>query len=147
MTFILSARIGLRARTEIRGSGRIVWMLASDAADGAIFVYLEDVAPGQRPITRSQPQVEDPHKLQYEPLSAVPSSSLDEVQPLVPRKPVELKIPMWSTSLVVRKGLRLRIALTGQIRVSGDTRQAVMRWTVYRQRALSSCVDLRMRSR
>jgi predicted acyl esterase len=129
--------------------------VASSAADGAFFVYLEDVAPDGRVTLLDDGQqravggkLEVPHKLPYEPLSAATSISRDEAKPLVPGEPVELKIRMWPTSLVVRKGHQLRIALAGadtgfrRYPPFGD-----VTWTVFRQQALNSYVDLPMRSR
>jgi hypothetical protein len=140
---------------EITGSPLVTLQVASTAADGAFFAYLEDVAPDGRVTLLDDGQMravsrklEDPHKLQYVTLNAVPGNSREEAEPLVPGTPVELKIFLWPTSLVVRKNHRLRIAMAGadtcfrRYPPTGD-----VKWTVYRQRALASYVDLPMRSR
>jgi hypothetical protein len=145
----------LETDVEISGSPLVTLQVASSAPDGAFFVYLEDVAPDgrvtllddgqQRAVTHKQ---QDPHTPQAEPLSGVPTSSRDEVKALVSGVPFELKIQMWPTSLVVRKGHQLRIALAGadtgfrRYPPFGD-----VTWAVYRQRGLNSYVDLPMRSR
>jgi hypothetical protein len=145
----------LETDVEISGSPLVTLQVASSAPDGAFFVFLEDVAPDgrvtllddgqQRAVTHKQ---QDPHTPQAEPLSGVPTSSRDEVKALVSGVPFELKIQMWPTSLVVRKGHQLRIALAGadtgfrRYPPFGD-----VTWAVYRQRGLNSYVDLPMRSR
>jgi hypothetical protein len=145
----------LSTEVEITGSPMVAMQIVSSATDGAFFAYLEDVAPDGRVTLLDDGQMravsrklEDPHKLQYQPLNAAPTTSREQAEPLVPGKPVELKMFMWPTSLVVQKGYRFRIALAGadicfrRYPSTGD-----VKWTVYRQRALASYVDLPMRSR
>jgi putative CocE/NonD family hydrolase len=141
---------------EISGSPVVALEVASTAPDGAFFAYLEDVAPdghvtyldeGElRAVNRKQM---DAHERPYNSLGPTSSNSRRDAQPLVPGKPVELKFCMWPASILLRRGHEIRVALAG-----ADA--AVFRryppggnvtWTVYRQRALASYVELPMRPR
>lgn len=141
---------------EISGSPVVVLEVASTATDGAFFAYLEDVAPdghvtyldeGQlRAISRKQVDVRE---RPYNSLGPASGNFRRDAEPLVTGKPTELKFSMWPTSILLRKGHQIRVALAG-------TDAAVFRryppagdvsWTVYRQRALTSYVELPMRRR
>jgi putative CocE/NonD family hydrolase len=139
----------------ITGSPVMTLEVVSTAADGAFFAYLEDVAPDGRVTFLDDGEqraagckLADPHKLPYVELGPGSSESREDAQPLVPGKPAELKFSMWPTSVVLRKGHRIRIALAGQDTCfrryppAGD-----VTWTVYRQATLASYVELPMRAR
>jgi hypothetical protein len=145
----------LSTDVEISGSPSVTLGITSTAADGAFFAYLEDVAPDGRVTLFDDGELRavcrrltDPDKLPYVPLGPVAGSSRGEAQPLVPGRPVELKFSLWPTSVVLRKGHRIRIALAGADAVfhryppAGD-----VIWTVYRHARLASYVELPMRSR
>jgi uncharacterized protein len=141
---------------EISGSPRVVLEVASTAVDGAFFAYLEDVAPdGQvtyldegelRAVNRKQM---DARAAPYISPSPASSGSRRDAQPLVPGKPAELKFCMWPTSVLLRKGHQIRIALAGAD--AGVFRRYPaadgVTWTVHRQRALASYLELPMRQR
>ena len=146
----------LATDVEISGSPVVVLEVASTATDGAFFAYLEDVAPdghvtyldeGElRAIDRKQT---DTHELQYKSPGRVSSSSRHNAQPLVTGKPAELQIGMWPTSVLLRKGHQIRIAIAGAD--AGNFRRyppaGDVTWTVYRQSGLSSYAELPMRRR
>ena len=110
----------LTTDVEISGSPVVVLEVASTVTDGAFFAYLEDVAPdghvtyldeGElRAINRKQM---DTHERPYNSPGSASSSSHHNAQPLVPGEPAELKIGMWPTSILLRKGHQIRIALAG----------------------------------
>ena len=146
----------LATDVEISGSPMVVLEVASTATDGAVFAYLEDVAPdghvtyldeGElRAVNRKQM---DAHERPYNSLCPASSNSRRDAQPLVPGKPAELKFSMWPTSILLRKGHQIRVALAGadagvfrRYPPAGD-----VTWTVYRQSALASYVELPMRPR
>jgi uncharacterized protein len=52
-------------------------------------------------------------KRPYNPLGPAPSNSRHDAQPLVPGKPAELKFCMWPTSVLLRKGHQIRVAIAG----------------------------------
>jgi putative CocE/NonD family hydrolase len=146
----------LATDVEISGSPLLVLNVASTATDGAIFAYLEDVGPdghvtyldeGElRAINRKQI---DTHERPYNSPCAASGSSRHNALPLVPGEPAELKICMWPTSILLRKGHQIRVALAGAD--AGTFRRyppvGDVTWTVYRQRGLGSYVELPMRQR
>jgi hypothetical protein len=141
---------------EISGSPVVVLKVASTATGGAFFVYLEDVAPdghvtyldeGElRAINRKQMDI---HKRPYNSPGFASCSSRRDAQPLVPGEPAELKIGMWPTSILLRKGHQIRIALAGAD--AGTFRRyppvGDVTWTVFRQGTLASYVELPLRPR
>jgi predicted acyl esterase len=77
------------------------------------------------------------------------NTSRRDAQPLIPGKPAELKFCMWPTSILLRKGHAIRVALAGadvavfrRYPPEGDAT-----WMVYRRRTLASYVELPMRPR
>jgi hypothetical protein len=146
----------LATDVEISGSPAVILEVASTATDGAFFAYLEDVAPdghvtyldeGElRAINRKQM---DAHKRPYNSPGSASSSSRRDTRPLVPGESAELKIGMWPTSVLLRKGHQIRIALAGS---DGGTFRRYppvgdVTWTVYRESGLWSYVELPMRQR
>jgi predicted acyl esterase len=53
------------------------------------------------------------HERPYNPLGPAPSKSRHDAQPLVPGKPAELKFCTWPTSVLLRKGHQIRVAIAG----------------------------------
>jgi uncharacterized protein len=146
----------LASDVEISGSPVVVLEVASTATDGAFLAYLEDVAPdGQvtyldegelRAVNRKQVDAQD-HP--YDSLGPASSSSRRDAQPLLSGKPAEVKFCMWPTSILLRRGHAIRVALAGadaavfrRYPPEGD-----VTWTIYRQRVLASYVELPMRPR
>jgi uncharacterized protein len=146
----------LATEVEISGSPVVVLEVASTATDGAFFAYLEDVGPdghvtyldeGElRAVSRKQM---DTHKRPYNSPGPASSNSRHNAQPLVPGRPAELKICMWPTSILLRKGHQIRVALAGADAGGFRRYPAVgdVTWTVYRQSGLGSFVELPMRRR
>jgi putative CocE/NonD family hydrolase len=146
----------LATDVEISGSPALVLNVASSATDGAFFAYLEDVGldghvtyldEGElRAINRKQM---DMHERPYNSPCPASGSSRHNAQPLVPREPAELKICMWPTSILLRKGHQIRIALAGAD--AGTFRRyppvADVTWTVYRQSGLGSYLELPLQPR
>ena len=146
----------LATDVEISGSPVLVLEVASTATDGAFFAYLEDVAPDDHVTYLDEGELRavnrklmDPHHQPYNSPDPAPINSRHDAEPLVPGKPVELKIFMWPTSVLLRKGHRIRVALAG---ADADTFRRYpqggdVTWTVYRQGAMASYVGLPMRPR
>jgi putative CocE/NonD family hydrolase len=148
------ARLG--TDVEISGSPTAVLKVASTVTDGAFFAYLEDVAPdghvtyldeGELRAINRKPM--DSHKRPYNSPGLASSSSRRDAQLLVPGEPAELKIGMWPTSILLRKGHQIRIALAGAD--AGTFRRyppmGDVTWTVFRQSTLASYLELPMRPR
>ena len=146
----------LATDVEISGSPRLVLEVASTATDGAFFAYLEDVAPNGHVTYLDEGELRgvsrklmDPHQQPYNLPDSASSNARQDAEPLVAGKPVELKISMWPTSVLLRKDHRIRVALSG---ADADTFRRYppggdVTWTVYRQSALASYVELPMRPR
>ena len=105
--------------TEITGYPVIDLFVTSTATDGAFFVYLEDideqggvnyVTEGElRALQRKISTETPPYRL------AVPYHSFKQKDalPLVPGQIAELKFGLQPTSVLIKKGHRLRIAIAG----------------------------------
>jgi putative CocE/NonD family hydrolase len=146
----------LATDVEVSGSPVVVLEVASTETDGAFFAYLEDVAPdglvtyldeGELRAVNRKPM--DRHERPYNSPCSASDRSRRNAQPLVPGEPAELKICMWPTSVLLRKGHQIRVALAG---ADADTfsrypRVGDVTWTVYRQSGLGSYLEIPMRQR
>jgi putative CocE/NonD family hydrolase len=104
---------------EITGNPILNLYLASTHEDGAIFAYLEDVdkngnvtylTDGQfRVIHRKISSEKPPYKMM------IPYHSFlkKDVMPLVPGEIAEIKFGLYATSVLIRKGHSIRIAIAG----------------------------------
>jgi putative CocE/NonD family hydrolase len=131
----------LETGLEITGSPVLALQLASTASDGAIHVYLEDVSPENRVtyldegIFRVIHRKEvDPKSLPYVPLGPAHSFLRADTEPLIPGEPATVRFSLFPTSIVLRKGHRIRVALAGadaslfeRIPAAGTPT-----WTIYR---------------
>ena len=141
---------------EITGSPVLKLEMASTATDGAIHAYLEDVAPDGRVtyldegvfriINRKEV---DPTSLPYAPLGPPHSFLRSDAEPLTPGETATIRFSMIPTSLLLRKGHRIRLALAGadaglfeRIPPAGTPT-----WTVYRELARASFVELPVKKR
>ncbi|MFX0081812.1 MAG: CocE/NonD family hydrolase [Candidatus Hodarchaeota archaeon] len=109
----------LECDTEITGHAIITLYLTSTHEDGAIFAYLEDVdekgkviyiTEGQlRLIHRKILEEEGPYKIM------VPYHSFREkdVMPMVPGEITEISFGLLPTSVLIRKGHKIRVAIAG----------------------------------
>jgi putative CocE/NonD family hydrolase len=105
---------------QITGSPVLALEMSSTTSDGAIYAYLEDVSPeGQvtyldegifRVIDRKEV---DPKSLPYEPLGPVHSFLRKDAEPLVPGQPTTIRFSLYATSVLLRKGHRIRVSLAG----------------------------------
>jgi len=103
----------------ITGHPIITLYVTSTAEDGAFFVYLEDVdesgkvryiTEGQlRAICRKTSSHEPPYKIfgPYRTFKRI------DILPLVPNQVAELTFDLWATSVLIKKGHRIRIAVAG----------------------------------
>jgi putative CocE/NonD family hydrolase len=105
--------------TEITGHPVVTLFVRSTHTDGAFLVYLEDVAPdgkvtyiteGQlRGVMRRETDTPPPYKKPGPHRSELRADSL----PLVPGEVAELSFELWATSVLIREGHSLRIAVAG----------------------------------
>jgi len=104
---------------EITGSPIMVLVLSSTYTDGALHVYLEDVAPEGRVTYITEGDFRLLHrKIAQEPLPYIPlgpphSFLRTDAEPLVPGQPSDIAFSLFPTSVVLRKGHSIRVAIAG----------------------------------
>jgi uncharacterized protein len=144
----------LETDLEITGSPILIIEMSSTAGDAAVHAYLEDVSPARRVtyldegILRAIDRKEvDPKSLPYEPLGPAHSFLRKDAEPLLPGVPTTIRLSLYPTSVLLRKGHRIRIALAGadagifQRYPSNGTSA----WTIYREGQRASFIDLPVR--
>jgi hypothetical protein len=109
----------MEADTEVTGHPVVTLHAASTEADGAFIVYLEDVAPDGtvRYITEGQLRavmraVTDDAPL-YRKYGPHRSELRADAMPLVPGEVAEISFDLWATSVLIREGHRIRVAIAG----------------------------------
>lgn len=105
---------------ELAGWPVLTLRLATRTSDPAIFAYVEDVAPDGRVtyITEGQlrainRRIADLATLPYDPGPAPHSFRRADALPVVPGEPFTLRMKLFATAALIRKGHRLRLALAG----------------------------------
>jgi putative CocE/NonD family hydrolase len=145
----------LETDVEITGSPVVTLEMSSTTSDGAIHGYLEDVSPDGRVayldegILRIIDRKEvDPKSLPYVPLGPPHSFLRKDAEPLTPGEPARIRFSLYPTSVLLRKGHRIRIALAGADASVFERYPPVgtPTWTVYREPGRTSFVDLPVRS-
>ena len=146
--------IPLDSDLEITGSPVLTVQMSSTTSDGAIHAYLEDVAPEGRVtyldegILREIDRKEvDPKSLPYAPLGPAHSFLRTDAEPLIPGEPAKIRFSLYATSVLLRKGHRIRVTLAGAD--ASDFRrypaEGTPTWIVYRGARRASFVDLPVR--
>ena len=133
---------------QITGTPAITLHLSSTHHEGAVFVYLEDVGPnGQsRYITEGGLLLEH-RKLSENPMSDnVPYHSFNksDAAPMPVNEIEEITFKLWPTSVLIKKGHSIRIAIAG---VDKDTFDRVPMegtpiYKIYRSKTNVSFIDL-----
>jgi putative CocE/NonD family hydrolase len=136
---------------EITGSPVLTLEMASTTSDGAIHAYLEDVSPEGR-VTYLDEGVfrvihrkeVDPKSLPYEPLGPPHSFLRADAEPLTPGEPATIRFSLFPTSILLRKGHRIRMALAGADASLFQRLPAegTPTWNVYREAQRASFVEL-----
>ena len=105
--------------TEITGHPVITLYIRSTHDDGAFFAYLEDVAPDGRVTYITEGQLRAVMRRisdkapPYRKIGPHRSELRADAMPLVPGEVAELTFELWATSVLIRKGHQLRIAIAG----------------------------------
>ena len=109
----------MAADTEITGHPVVTLHVTSTESDGALIVYLEDVAPDGtvRYITEGQLRavmraVTDDPPL-YRKYGPHRSELRADAMPLVPGAVAEISFDLWATSVLIGEGHRIRVAVAG----------------------------------
>jgi uncharacterized protein len=134
---------------EITGYPIVSLSIASTATDGAFFVYLEDVDEAGRVVYVTEGQLRALYRKiadapPFKTLVPYHSFARRDAEPLVPGQPVRLDFGMLPTSVVVRAGHRIRVAIAGSdkdtfVRLPAAGTPEI---TVFRNRAEASFVEL-----
>jgi len=107
----------LAVDAEITGAPVVTLYVSSTHDDGAFHVYLEDLAPNGRVTYITEGILRAVHRAVTDPPYATtsPFHSMEraDAQPLVPGDVAELQIGLYSTSVLIRAGHRIRIAIAG----------------------------------
>jgi uncharacterized protein len=144
----------LETDLEITGSPVITVEMSLTTNDGALHAYLEDVAPRGRVtyvdegVFRVMDRKEvDAKRLPYEPLGPAHSFLRKDAEPLTPGEPARIRFSLCATSVLLRKGHRIRIALAGADADFFQRYPAVgtPKWTVYREAQRPSFIELPVR--
>ncbi|HME54738.1 MAG TPA: CocE/NonD family hydrolase [Candidatus Lokiarchaeia archaeon] len=112
---------------EITGNAIACFTMASTHEDGIIIVYMEDVDEKGRVtyITEGllrliQRKIADPEDLPYKSNMIFHSFLSKDAMPMVKGEFAEIKFGLFSTSVLIRKGHKLRIAIAGADKDSFD---------------------------
>jgi putative CocE/NonD family hydrolase len=109
----------LEEAVEVTGHPVVTLHMRSTHSDGAVFVYLEDVDPDGRVRYIGEGQLRLIHRKisDEEPpfVTAGPHHSYKEAdaEPMVPGELAEVRISLHPTSVLFRKGHRIRVAIAG----------------------------------
>lgn len=104
---------------EITGVPVVTLNISSTADDGAFFVYLEDVAPDGTVTYITEGELRALHRkvtdkeLGYTVLGPKHSYLREDGELLKPSQNTEMKIGMYATSVLIKKGHKIRIAIAG----------------------------------
>ena len=103
---------------EVTGTPVVTLYVTSTATDGAFFAYLEDVAPDGRVTYLTEGQLRALHRREaddppYVPLGPYHSYLRRDAEPLVPGEMTEIRLGLYATSVLIREGHSLRVALAG----------------------------------
>lgn len=141
----------LEADLEATGTPVLTIEMSSSTSDGAVHAYLEDVSPEGRVtyldegILRLIDRREvDPKSLPYKPLGPAHSCLRKDAEPMPPGDIQRVRFSLYLTSVVLRKGHRIRIALAGADssvfrRYPAD---GTPTWKVYRETRHASFLEL-----
>jgi len=135
--------------TELVGNVIVDLWLTSDQPDGAIHVYLDDMAPDGKAVYLSEgvfrvihrkPQVDD---LFYPEFGPSHSYLAADAQPMPPGIPQRVSFSLFPTAALIRQGHRLRIAIGGADAVSFaryPTSGPAPQWQLQRSAQMPSAV-------
>jgi uncharacterized protein len=139
---------------EITGAPVLTLAMSSTTGDGALHAYLEDVSPQGRVtyvdegVFRVIDRKEvDPKGLPYEPLGPAHSFLRKDAEPLTPGEAAKIRFSLYPTSVLLRRGHRIRVALAGADAgvFQRYPAQGTPAWTVYREARRTSFIELPIR--
>jgi putative CocE/NonD family hydrolase len=141
----------LETDLEITGTPVLTVEMSSTTSDGALHAYLEDVSPEGR-VTHVDEGIfrvinrkeVDPKSLPYEPLGPAHSFLQKDAEPLTPGEAARIRFALLPTSVLLRKGHRIRVALAGADAGVFQRYPAAgtATWTVYHETKRASFIEL-----
>lgn len=144
----------LAADEEVTGSPVVSIVMSSTTPDGALHAYLEDVSPKGRVTYVDEGMLRiidrkevNPKTLPYEPLGPAHSFLRKDAEPMIPGEPATIRFSLYATSVVLRKGHRIRLALAGADagKFQRYPKEGTPMWTVYRDAQRASFLELPIR--
>jgi len=105
--------------TEITGHPIVTLFVRSTHDDGAFLAYLEDVGPDGKVTYITEGQLRgvmrrpSDQAAPYKKLGLHRSELRADAMPLVPDEVAELTFELWATSVLIKEGHRLRVAVAG----------------------------------
>jgi putative CocE/NonD family hydrolase len=101
----------LKEDVEITGHSNLVMWVSSDTDDMDVFAYLRNMAPDGNVETATRGILKVSHRKLDPELSTPyrPYHSHDEEQKLAPGEVVPIEVEIWATSMIFRKGHRIRL--------------------------------------
>jgi putative CocE/NonD family hydrolase len=109
----------MESDVEITGNPLVTIYVSSTAEDGAFFIYLEDVAPNGRVTYITEGELRalcrkaSKDKPPYEMFGPYRTFERKDAGPLIRGEAAELTFGLWPTSVKIKKGNRIRIAVAG----------------------------------
>lgn len=146
----------LEADTEVTGHGTLTLQLAASTSDGVVYGYLEDVSPDGRVTYVTEGELRMLHrKTGSEPSSyrsaySRPTFRRDDASPMKPGVPEQLSFQFLPTSVLFRKGHRIRVAFAGADEGNFrrvPTEKTDVQWRVTRGGPSASFIELPIISR
>lgn len=137
---------------EITGVPVVTLQVASTHTDGGFFAYLEDVAPDGRVTYITEGMLRAVHRREstdpppYRHFGPYRTFASRDTMPLVPGEVATLRFELFATSVRLKTGHRLRLALAGADRplLGLYPPNAQPTWTVHRSRTSASFVEVPM---
>jgi uncharacterized protein len=138
------------APMTITGTPVVTAYLSTTATDGVVIAYLEDVAPDGRVtyitegVLRLTNRKETDANLPYVTLGVNRSFRRADALPVTPGEVMHVRVPLYATSIQIKVGHRLRIALAGAADGQFDRtpKTGAVTWTLYRDAKRPSGVEL-----
>jgi uncharacterized protein len=138
------------AATTITGTPVATAYMSTTATDGMVIAYLEGVAPDGRVtyitegILRLTSRTETDKGLPYVSLGVNRSFKRTDALPVIAGEVMQVRVPLYATSIQIKAGHRVRIALAGGADGQFDRmpKTGVPVWTVYRDAKRPSGVEI-----
>ena len=132
----------LETDIEITGTPVVALEMSSTTSDGAVHAYLDEGL--LRVIERKEV---DPKSLPYVPIGPAHSFLRKDAEPLTPGQSATIRFAMYPTSVRLRKGHRIRVALAGADAglFQRYPAEGTPTWTVYREAKRASGIELPVR--